>query len=221
MLRVVATGAYYPPVATTRSIFAQNGEIRVWELQKLISLLFAYTRTCWDKSFWKSNDNLILVWACSISSNTYWTTGTLCSCDLKIIFQSRKLDFLLSFIGTQNCAGSFDFSEGQSRDCRQDYLYLWERQRQGKKVQQGLRNTHRPSPARQGAGGCEWIREEFNFVASLKSGYIAVCRTDATYVVILVKKFKSDCKIEWLQDCTRMSAFLFWSLCAGRWLYQF
>ena len=32
MLRVVATGAYYPPVATTRSIFAQNGE-RVKEFE--------------------------------------------------------------------------------------------------------------------------------------------------------------------------------------------
>ena len=34
MLRAVTTGAYYPTVAITRSIFAQNGEIRVWKLQK-------------------------------------------------------------------------------------------------------------------------------------------------------------------------------------------
>ena len=33
MLQVVATGAYYSPVATTGAYYAQNGEIRVWEPQ--------------------------------------------------------------------------------------------------------------------------------------------------------------------------------------------
>ena len=36
-----ATAAYYPPIATTEAYFAQNGEIIVWESQKLIYLLVA------------------------------------------------------------------------------------------------------------------------------------------------------------------------------------
>ena len=45
MLQVIATGEYYPPVATTGAYFAQNDEIRVWESQKLMFLFFALTRT--------------------------------------------------------------------------------------------------------------------------------------------------------------------------------
>ena len=33
--------AYYPVLAATGAYYAQNGEIRVWESQKLICLLFA------------------------------------------------------------------------------------------------------------------------------------------------------------------------------------
>ena len=41
MLQVVTTRAYYPPVATKGAYYAHNGEIRVWESQKLTILLVA------------------------------------------------------------------------------------------------------------------------------------------------------------------------------------
>ena len=41
MLQVVATGAYYPTVATEGAYYAENDEIRVRESQKLNFLLFA------------------------------------------------------------------------------------------------------------------------------------------------------------------------------------
>ena len=37
----IATGAYYALVATTGVYYAQNGEVRVCESQKLIFLMFA------------------------------------------------------------------------------------------------------------------------------------------------------------------------------------
>ena len=45
MLQVVATGAYYPPVATEGAYYVKNDEIRVWESQKLIFLLIAEIQT--------------------------------------------------------------------------------------------------------------------------------------------------------------------------------
>ena len=45
MLQVVATEAYYPVVATTGANYAQNGDVRVRESQKLIYLVLAWTRT--------------------------------------------------------------------------------------------------------------------------------------------------------------------------------
>ena len=41
MLQVVATGEYYGPIATTGAYYAENGDFRVCESQKLIFLLVA------------------------------------------------------------------------------------------------------------------------------------------------------------------------------------